>query len=132
MKNLLSFILIIALTNFSLTAQSLLEGSISTNDGTSITATTVVLHHLENENLTKVLQVDDTGYFILDNIQEGAYSLEVVNANFEPIIVDNFQFPRDTDQVLGLNFEQPLLTNPTVNNDTRNTPKSHSVLGKTY
>jgi len=132
MKNLLTLILIVALTNFSLTAQSLLEGSISINDGTSITATTVVLHHLNNEELTKVFQVDETGYFLLENIQAGAYSLEVVNADYEPIIVDNFQFPRDTDQVLGLSFEQPILTNPTVNADTRNTPEDHATLAKIY
>lgn len=129
MKNLLSLILIVALTNFSLTAQSLLEGSISTNNGTAITAATVVLHHLNDENLTKVLTIDETGYFILEDIPAGTYKLEVTNTEYEPIIVDNFQFPRDTDQVLGLSFDQPLLTNQTANSDTRN---GHVSLAKNY
>ena len=132
MKNLLSLILIIALTNFSLTAQSLLEGSISTENGTTITSTTVVLHHLNNEDLTKVLTVDETGYFLLENIEEGAYQLEVTNADYEPILVNNFQFPRDSDQVLGLSFEQPLMMNPTVNADTRNTPEDNLSIAKIY
>ncbi len=132
MKNLLSFVLIIALTNFSLTAQSLLEGSISNNDGTTLTSATVVLHHVNNENLSKTLIVDESGYFILEDIPAGTYKLEISNSDYESIIVDNFQFPRDTDQVLGLSFEQPILTNPTVNTDTRNTPEGHVSLAKNY
>lgn len=132
MRNLLSLILIVALTNFNLSAQSLLEGSISTEDGATITTATIVLHNLENKDLSKELTLDETGYFILEGIKAGAYKLEVTNTDYTPIIVDNFEFPRDTDQILGLSFDQPLLTNTTVNADTRNTPEDNLSLVKFY
>ncbi len=129
MKNLITLLLIGLLGNFSLTAQNTIEGGISNESGESLTATTITLENEQDVRLTKTIQTDADGYFIVDDLADGQYRLVVEHATYKTISMDNFEFPRDTDQVLGLTME------PLENTDiivVRNTPDKHNCLAKIF
>lgn len=101
MKNYPILLFVFVLLNAQLSAQSLLEGSITNENGSDITTATVKLHHNSDKNLTIESQIEE-GYFFLENIANGEYWLEVSANNYEPIIIEHFKFPQDSDTVMGL------------------------------
>ncbi|MEM1124760.1 MAG: carboxypeptidase-like regulatory domain-containing protein [Bacteroidota bacterium] len=132
MKNRLSLLLILMLGINTLFAQSTLEGSISDVQGTTISSATITLRNINNKAHSKVSLVNATGYFILEDIENGAYTLEVTNEDYEPIIVQNLEFPRDTDQVVGLSFEASSLAHSTATANNKNKSEENASLAKIY
>lgn len=102
MKNYSTLLFIFLLVNFHLSAQNLLEGSITNENGIDITVATVQLHHITNEALTVEMEVGQDGYFIMENIVDGNYWLEVTAEDHESVVIDNFSFPQDNNKVMGL------------------------------
>lgn len=102
MKNYSTLLFIFLLVNFHLSAQNLLEGSITNENGIDITVATVQLHHITNEALTVEMEVGQDGYFIMENIVDGNYWLEVTAEDHESVVIDNFNFPQDNNKVMGL------------------------------
>lgn len=129
MKNLITLLLIGLLGNFSLTAQNMIEGGISNESGEGLTAVTITLENEQDVRLTKTIQTDDYGYFIMDDLADGHYRLVVEHATYKAISMDNFEFPRDTDQILGFTMEAKENTDIIV---VRNTPNKNNGLAKIY
>ena len=124
MKNLFTVLLIGLLTNLSLTAQSMIEGGISAETGETLTAATITLENENDADLNKSIQLDEDGYFIVEGVADGNYRLVVEKTAFKTITMDNFVFPRDNEQILGLVMES---TQPLKNSEitiARNTPKN--------
>jgi len=129
MKNLIILLLIGLLGNFSLTAQNTIEGGISNESGEGLTAVTIILENEQDAELNKTIQTDEYGYFIVDDLVDGRYQLVVENEAYKTISIDNFEFPRDSNQVLGLtmkalNDEEPIMV--------RNIPGNNVGLAKIY
>lgn len=129
MKNLITLLLIGLIGNFSLTAQNTIEGGINNESGEVLTATTITLENEQDVRLNKTIQTDEYGYFIMDDLADGQYRLVVENAAYKTISMDNFEFPRDTDQILGLTMESLENTDIMV---VRNTPDKNNSLAKIY
>lgn len=111
MKNYSTLLFVFLLMNFHLSAQSLLEGSITNENGIDLTTATVQLHHLTDEALTVEMEVGQDGYFIMDNIVDGNYWLEVIAENHESVVINNFNFPQDSDKVMSLSLNSLEHTN---------------------
>jgi len=105
MKNLSILLLIALLGNLSLTAQNMIEGSIMNAEGESLVATMVTMQHATDVQLNKAITTDENGYFFLENLADGSYTLIVENVDYQNLLMDDFQFPRDTDKVVGLTLE---------------------------
>ena len=105
MKNLFVFLLLGLFANFSLTAQNMIEGGISNEIGESLILTSITLEHKQDATLNKTMITDEYGYFIMDNLVDGNYRIVVEKNTFETITLDNFEFPRDKDIVLGVTMK---------------------------
>jgi len=105
MKNLFVFLLLGLFANFSLTAQNMIEGGISNEIGESLILTSITLEHKQDATLNKTMLTDEYGYFIMDNLVDGNYRIVVEKNTFETITLDNFEFPRDKDIVLGVTMK---------------------------
>lgn len=132
MKNLSALLLIVLLGNLALSAQSMIEGSITHAQGESVVATVVTMQHKTDAELSKTITIDGSGYFIMEDLADGAYSLAVENMEYQPVIIDNFEFPRDTDKVLGLTLENLNELTPTDVFTKRNTPKNNVAISSVY
>ena len=130
MKNLAIIFLVSLVSLFSLSAQSVLEGSISNRQGESLTAVNVKFIHLTNQQLSQTVNTDEDGYFFMEQLADGAYELEISHQQYGTVIMENFEFPRDTDQVLGLQLEEIQVTTPTVRAE-QHTP-NHVSVAKIY
>ena len=130
MKNLAIIFLVSLVSLFSLSAQSVLEGSISNRQGESLTAVNVKFIHLTNQQLSQTVNTDEDGYFFMEQLADGAYELEISHQQYGTVIMENFEFPRDTDQVLGLQLEEIQVTTPTVRAE-HHTP-NHVSVAKIY
>ncbi len=127
MKNLSTLLLIVLLSNLSISAQSMIEGSIMNAKGESLVATNITMEHSTNAQLNKVIVTDENGYFFVDNLADGAYSLIVENIDYQTLLMDGFQFPKDTDKVIGLTMESLEVLTPTVLATKRNDRKGNFV-----
>lgn len=132
MKNLSALLLIVLLGNLSLSAQSMIEGSITNAQGESVVATVVTIQHKIETELNKTITIDESGYFIIENLADGTYSLAVENVVYQTILIDNLEFPRDTDKVLGLTLENLNELTPTDVFTKRNTPKNNVAISSVY
>ena len=132
MKKISTLLLIVLLGNLSLSAQSMIEGSITNTKGENVVATVITMQHQTDAELTKTITVDESGYFIMNNLADGVYSLAVENADYEPVLIADFQFPRDTDKVLGLTLKSSDVLNPTDIFTKRNTPKDNVAVSSVY
>lgn len=132
MKNLSALLLIVLLGNVALSAQSMIEGSITNVQGESVVATVVTMQHQTDAKLSKTITIDESGYFIMDNLADGFYSLAVENSDYEPVLITDFQFPRDTDKVLGLTLESLKVLAPTDILTKRNAPKDNIAVSSVY
>lgn len=124
MKNLFTLSLIVLLSNFSLTAQNLIEGGISNENGKSLTAT-ITLENEQKAQFSKMIQTDEDGYFMIDDLANGNYQLIVEHSAYKTITIDNFEFPRDSDQILGLTMENLENTEITI---ARNIPENNTSI----
>jgi hypothetical protein len=106
MKNILTFILILMIGNFSLNGQSRIEGSISDENGKVMAAVAITIKNSTNPALTKQFTSDQNGYFIAEGIIDGNYLIEITSENYKTITLRNFNFPRDTDQVMGVTLHE--------------------------
>ena len=123
MKNYPIFLLVFLLSNFSLLSQSMIEGSISDENGGADLVATITMHHLSDSSLTIEMSADEDGYFIMENIGDGEYWLEVSKTNYETIKIPHFQFPRDRDKIMGLMM---------IENGRINTIVRHDVSEKSF
>jgi len=105
MKKVFNLLLIGVFANFSLFAQSMIEGGISNEAGESLIAATITLVNEQNVQLNKTIQTDEYGYFVIEDLTDGNYQLVVEHVDYESLAIHNIVFPRDTDQVLGLEME---------------------------
>jgi len=129
MKNLFILLLIGLFSNFSLTAQNMIEGGISNELGEVLTTATITLENEEDDHLNKTIQTDEYGYFIMEGLVDGSYRLIVEHTTYKTISMDNFEFPRDTDQILGLTMEPLNDAAPTI---VKNSPDNNNSIAKLY
>lgn len=106
MKNFLTYLFIISVTNFSIMAQSQIEGNIMTEEGEMPNRITVSLINQHQSELHQNISTDEEGYFFVNNVADGAYKLVVEAPNYESIVISNIRFPQDNDQVFGLTLEK--------------------------
>ncbi|MFK7978498.1 MAG: carboxypeptidase-like regulatory domain-containing protein [Saprospiraceae bacterium] len=132
MKKISTLLLIALLVNLSLTAQNMLEGSIMNAEGESLVATVITMQHATDAQLTKAITTDENGYFFLDNLANGAYTLVVENIGYQTLSMSDFQFPRDTDKVVGLTLENLDVLIPTVLTTKRNDQKDNIASSNVY
>jgi len=71
MKNLFTLLLIGLLSNLTLTAQNMIEGGISTDTGENVIAAKVTLENEQDAQLSKSIQVDEDGYFMVEDLADG-------------------------------------------------------------
>ena len=83
----------------------MIEGSIMNAEGESLVSTNIRMEHSTDAQLNKVVTTDENGYFFLDNLVDGTYTLVVENIDYQILSMNDFQFPRDTDKVVGLTLE---------------------------
>jgi len=83
----------------------MIEGGISNELGESLVLTTITLEHQQDVTLNKTMLTDAYGYFIMDDLADGNYRIIIEKNTFETITLDNFEFPRDKDKVLGLTMK---------------------------
>ncbi|MEM6317561.1 MAG: carboxypeptidase-like regulatory domain-containing protein [Bacteroidota bacterium] len=105
MKNL-SLYFTFVFSSLSLVAQSSLEGSIYDTDGEPIAAATVFLRPASSAFTTLEITTDESGYFFIENIEDGEYELVTTSKTYDTVRVQHFEFPKDTDQVVGLILEK--------------------------
>lgn len=127
MKNITILSLLVLMINGALFAQNVIEGSISNEAGEILAATTITLQNLDNDRLTKVMTTDEEGYFIMENMADGQYQLEVTSIGYERSVIANFEFPRDTDQIVGLTLTATEMIMPTAKNLDQNNPDNKLV-----
>lgn len=132
MKNLSVILLIVLLGNVSLAAQSTIEGSIRNTKGESLQSAVVTMQHATDKQLDKAITTDENGYFIMDNLADGEYALVVEDADYQILLVDNFQFPKDADKIVGLTLENLELLMPTDITTKRNEPKNNVDVATVY
>ena len=100
-------VLILAMfATFSLKAQNSIEGAITLENGIAATNVRIALHHNSNSTLSKEWEVDESGYVVMEDIADGDYHLVVTKENYEPILIENFRFPKDNDSVFGLMMKE--------------------------
>jgi len=122
-----SFYAVFLLT-FAVQAQSQIEGSISTAGGEESNIIVIKMTHQDQSELSKSITVEAADYFFLGNLADGSYQLEVRSDGFEPILISDFSFPRDADQVLGLMMRPIQTFGVTRNNDYNEQPKKQMKL----
>ncbi len=132
MKNLSVLLLIALLGNISVAAQSTIEGSIMNAKGESLQSAVVTMQHATDAQLNRAITTDENGYFIVDNLTDGEYVLVVENADYQTLSIDNFQFPKDADKVVGLMVENLELLTPTDITTKRNEPKNNVDVATVY
>lgn len=132
MKNLSTLLLIVLLGNLTLSAQNMIEGSIMNAQGESLEATNITMKHSANADLNKVITTDENGYFFLEGLADGAYTLIIENAAYQKVSMDNFEFPRDTDKVIGLTMESVEVLIPTELTTKRNVGKHNLADSNVY
>lgn len=132
MKNLSVLLLIVLLGNVSIAAQSTIEGSIMNTKGESLQSVVVTMQHTTDEELNKAITTDENGYFIVDNLIDGEYVLVVEDVDYQTLSIDNFQFPKDADKVVGLTVENLELLTPTDITTKRNAPKNNIAVATVY
>lgn len=132
MKNLSTLLLIVLLGNLSLSAQNMLEGSILNTQGESIVATNILMEHSTNTQLNKVITTDENGYFFLEDLADGRYTLIIENTDYQKLSMNNFEFPRDTDKVVGLTLENLEILTATDIMTKRNEPKNNIASSNVY
>ena len=132
MKNLSVLLLIVLLGNISIAAQSTIEGSIMNAKGESLQSAVVTMQHTKDVELNKAITTDENGYFIMDDLVDGDYILVVENADYQTLLIDNFEFPKDADKVVGLTLENLELLTPTDITTKRNAPKNNIAVATVY
>ena len=132
MKKLSTLLLIVLLGNLSLTAQNMLEGSIANAEGESLVATVITMQHETDTQLTKTITTDENGYFFLDNLANGDYTLVIEHIGYQPLSMRAFQFPRDTDKVVGLTLENLDVFIPIELTTKRNDRKDNIASSNVY
>lgn len=132
MKNLSILLLIILLGNLSISAQNMIEGSIMNAQGESLVATNITMEHSTDTQLNKTITTDENGYFFLDNLADGVFTLVVENADYQLLSMNDFQFPRDRDKVVGLTLESLEVLFPTELTTKRNERKNDITSSSVY
>ena len=99
MKNFVTLFLLLLVANFSISAQSMIEGTILNKNGDGVPDVTILIKHTAKAEFAQVVQTDDNGYFMVDDLIDGNYELVAKTNNYETLLINDFQFPRDTDQV---------------------------------
>ncbi len=129
MKKLFTLLLIGLLGNFSLSAQNAIEGGITNKAGEGLTEVSITWENTEDAYLNKTIQTDEFGYFMMDDLADGTYRLVVTNATHKTISMDNFEFPRDANLILGLTMESLNETDTAI---VRSTPDNNTNIAKVY
>lgn len=114
MKNFVTLFLLLLVANFSISAQSMIEGTILNENGDGVPDVTILVKHTAKTEFAQVVQTDDNGYFMVNDLIDGNYELVAKTNNYETLLINDFQFPRDTDQVVGLTLENLITSSPTV------------------
>ena len=132
MKKLSTLLLIALLGNLSLTAQNIIEGSIMNAQGESLVATVIKMQHATDTAFNKAITTDENGYFFLEDLANGDYTLVIENIGYQPLSMSDFQFPRDTDKVVGLTLENLDVFVPTELTTKRNDRKDNIASSNVY
>lgn len=105
MKNI---VFILFLTIFFLQnaiAQNTLSGIVSDEDNSPVFYATVVLYNQSDSTIANSSLTDDKGKFVLNNISDGEYYLEIRFLGYQNEIIENLNFPKDNETSVSIIIE---------------------------
>lgn len=92
MKNI-ALLTIFTIFSLSLIAQNTITGIVTEDNGKPIFYATVAIYNASDSSLVKAESSDDSGYYIINNIEEGEYYLTASMLSFTDQTINNISFP---------------------------------------